>query len=296
MNSEELLQQCVDRWDDYDSRVSYVINHYDEWLKPMTPDVKETMLSLLENFDYYSHKKANSFFKDIHKKLQDEYEITDDDTVYTVIKSQRNSINSSYEYWVEYNKLNNVNGYSMVPDLTEEILSNGCIKNIVFLDDCSESGKTFTDYLTTILSNNPASFNGKNIFLVVLHIQEVAGKKIQEFAKDNNLTIILIFCNQRLKAFKYLDEVESRRQKVVDYSNNVKIPSSFQLGFHATESLVAFYNNTPNNTIGLFWCKTTNNQPLFPRIDRTRPGWRTMNSEKKQRLNDNYNWAKNGNG
>ena len=63
------------------------------------------------------------------------------------------------------------------------------------------------------------------------------------------------------------------------------------------EGLVSFYNNTPNDTLGIFWKETNENEPLFPRNNDIRPKWRKMKKNRKYRKFQNANnFRRNENG
>ena len=60
------------------------------------------------------------------------------------------------------------------------------------------------------------------------------------------------------------------------------------LGYKNTEALVAFYNNTPNNTLPIFWTDVEDNKALFPRNDDEKPSWKMMKRDKELRSESNY--------
>ena len=51
---------------------------------------------------------------------------------------------------------------------------------------------------------------------------------------------------------------------------------------------MAFYNNTPNDTLGLFWFMSKKNKPIFPRELEEKPGWKLSNEKKKRRSREQY--------
>ena len=59
-------------------------------------------------------------------------------------------------------------------------------------------------------------------------------------------------------------------------------------GYSCTESLVAFFNDTPNNTLGIFWKNTDKNDALFPRNHEEKPAWMKFRENKKERMKSNY--------
>lgn len=63
-------------------------------------------------------------------------------------------------------------------------------------------------------------------------------------------------------------------------------------GFLGVESLVSFFNDTPNNTLGVFWKNTSKNKALFPRNIEEKPAWMKFKENKKQRNTSNYSREK----
>ena len=55
-----------------------------------------------------------------------------DNSVFTILKSQRCTMNSSYEYLFEYKNLNQISKYSIVPDIND-CIEKEYIQNIVIL-------------------------------------------------------------------------------------------------------------------------------------------------------------------
>ena len=60
------------------------------------------------------------------------------------------------------------------------------------------------------------------------------------------------------------------------------------MGFNKTQALIAFSENTPNNTFGIFWKYTERNNPLFPRKDSKQSSVEEMREDKKARKEANY--------
>ena len=59
-------------------------------------------------------------------------------------------------------------------------------------------------------------------------------------------------------------------------------------------ALVAFYNNTPNNTLGIIRYDTKSYTSLFPRKNDHVPHWMQLKKRKQGRTRANYNNAKQG--
>jgi hypothetical protein len=75
----------------------------------------------------------------------------------------------------------------------------------------------------------------------------------------------------------------------METSKLLNIPEKEIFGFEMSESLMAFYNNTPNNTLGIFRYDTEKYKSIFPRKNDKRPLWQRMKEEKEIRKKQNYN-------
>jgi hypothetical protein len=70
--------------------------------------------------------------------------------------------------------------------------------------------------------------------------------------------------------------------------DSMGIPPNEILGFKESESLMAFHNNTPNNTLGIFRFDTKNFKSIFPRNNDLKPNWYKMKCERERRKKQNY--------
>ena len=256
-------------------------------------DIEDRVIvdKLIENFEYYSNYKINKFLKELYEKL---IEINEgiEDTIFAFIRSDTGISNSSNDYWYEFKQLNKIEKYKCLTGI--EFYNNlNEIKNIVFIDDFSGTGNSF---IKEIEKNNNILKNKKVYFLTVV-IMTDAIKKINEKAEEynfefysisiKNMDKILekkIFENSKKEIYKNNEEVEKRLKKL---SEKLGI-SKDVMGYKETQALVAFYNNTPNNTLGIFWKDTPKNKSLFPREKRHSLNPKTMNTDKKEKKGANY--------
>ena len=134
-------------------------------------------------------------------------------------------------------------------------------------------------------------YNGKKIFYIVIVTAKKGLEKINIYSKDNNLLINLLpkFTQEKIFEQNLFDNNESAKQLLIRLSEEFKIPKFERLGYDKSESLVAFYNNTPNNTIGLMRYDTDIYKSLFPRKNDKKPLWKTMKKDEKERKMTNYN-------
>lgn len=297
-----MSEECLRRWGKPDKRTENFYEKITKWLDPINDEFEESiLLKLLSNFNYYSRYKANEVLIELHTRYL-KVEGNDDYTIYTSIKSQNGHINSSQELVIEYKNLNDINSKSTIDDLNSIIkrktdVYDG-IKSIVFVDDIIGTGKTVTDYLKLFID----FLKGKKVYLLVFEVSEEAYDKVMQFGKDNEININITYINKHKKAFceGYIFNKEDadkartvlENRELLLWNNNNK----YVLGFGTSELLVAFWSNTPNNTLSTFWCENKNLSwtPLFPRKHDPTPKW--MNNKftnyRQKKNNANINLEK----
>ena len=282
----EVEKEFIKKWGN-DDRISLFLKNYDTYIDSLSLKMKEIIIDLLHNFDYYSHKEINKNLKNLHNKIIDLKNVDIDYTIFCVLKSQNCRYNSSYEYFTEYKQLNNLNKHSIIPELSDAIKKKDQwlnIENIVFIDDFCGSGKTFMNFIKNYIDE----LSEKRIIYVVVHIMKNSYDDIMKFAEEKKLTIIVIYKNCRRKAFEVVEYSDKQKKCFGDESKKMLLKDDYIFGYNETEALAAFYNNTPNNTLGVFWMSTNKNNPLFIRKNEKIPGWMQLKKAKKQRKSNNY--------
>lgn len=290
-DTEMLKQNCLKKWQGEfaaDKRLEYFCESFDNWLQKLPALVKPVAITLIQNLEYYSHPITNKELEHLHKQLIKSSDVTDNNTIYAFIKSKDGKSNSSNDYWTEYKAINDVNSelcYENIDVIKMEQWN--FIENIVFIDDFSGSGKSFIDEL----KKNPLRYCGKNVYFITIAIMRIADHKIKEFGKQNNINIVILSVCCHEKAFErdLFANPEDAKSKICKMSNDFKIPSKEHLGFQDCQSLVAFYNNTPNNTLGFIRYDTEDYKSLFPRRNDKKPSWQTMKKQASNRKKTNYN-------
>lgn len=287
----DIKKLCLDKWSNgetLDKRLKYFNENFEKWLEQIPENNRATVLTIVKNMEYYSHRTTNFWLKYLHSQLLEDGDITDDNTIYAFIKSKYGKSNSSNDYWTEYKSLNNINTNICITDI-EELDSEDLkyIHNIVFIDDFSGSGKSFL----CELEKNISIYKNKNIYFITINIMYSAGNSIIDFSKENDLNIIVLSAVQQKKAFErqlFDDDIAAKRE-IEEMSVGFGIPNKQILGFDKTQALVAFYNNTPNNTLGFIRYDTDTYNSIFPRNDYYVPQWLRLKKERLRRNIMNYN-------
>lgn len=286
----EFVNKCLAQWKgefSLDERLKSFSNRFDEWLEQIPEESRDIVKILIYNMSYYSNQSTNKWLEKLHKDLLAFQDVTDENTIYAFIKSKDGKSNSSNDYWTNYKAINRINSNLCFENLdlirTEDW---AYISNIIFIDDFSGTGKTFIDEI----KKQPSRYFGKRVFFIVINIMQLAIDEINKFAKESGLEIVCLAFEIQSKAFErnlFADEFKAKAN-IEAMSKGLGIPTHHILGYKGTESLVAFYNNTPNNTLGFIRYDTENYRSIFPRRNDPKPSWQMVDASKKRKA-ANYN-------
>lgn len=274
-----------------DDRIDLFNEKIDQWVASLPQEIAPLMLQMISIFDYYSHQEANELLIRLHDELVEDFGLNDETALHTYIRKKDGRICSSVDYWAEYRFINKVDKNLCTDDIRaipedEWVL----IENIVIIDDCCGTGGSLEKFIEL----SQRDFSGKTIYYLVLHALEAAKETIHQIEEKYSVCIHLVAINTRKLATELVspDDAGEARERVKRASKEMHINKNYALGKDDSEGLMAFYNNTPNNTMGLFWCPSEKNEPLFPRDFGKTPSWRpsinAMQKSKNQRKKDNY--------
>ncbi|EJU21504.1 hypothetical protein HMPREF1143_0280 [Peptoanaerobacter stomatis] len=292
MDLQAIKEICKNKWAagfEIDARTKAALDKFDIWLSQIPDEYKELSLILIQNLEYYPQKLTNKVLIELHNKLKELPNISDDNTIYAYIKSKDGKTNSSDEYWTMYKLFNNLNReicYENINAIND--CQWGYVENIVFIDDFSGTGQSFIKEL----QKSEDRYCGKNIYFVIICIMEDANQKIEDYSQKKNINISPIYYCMQKKTFTrdlFKDNMNAKNLLLM-LTEYLKIPKQESpLGFNESESLVAFHNNTPNNTLPVIRYDTKEYASLFPRRHDKKPPWQKMRLEKKDRKIANYN-------
>lgn len=288
----DIKTSCLDKWSNgetsLDKRLQCFNERFESWLQQFPAGNQEIVLTLIKHLEYYSHHNTNTCLKKLHRQLIEDYAVIDDNTIYVYIKSKDGISNSSNDYWTEYKFLNKLNRNICIENMDSlQPKAWSYIQNIVFIDDFSGSGHSFINEL----KKNPDRFKNKNVFFITINIMIQAINAITTFCNEIGINVKFLHSFTQDKAFEqdfFMNNTVAMTE-IANISKNFKIPKSEYMGYQNSQSLVAFYNNTPNNTLGFIRFDTEEYQSIFPRKKDPVPSWQEMSRKVRQRNRANYN-------
>ncbi len=285
MKIEDVFWDCAENWakEKFDERIGEAIDRFGEWSKDLSSEEEEILCEFIKRFRYYTAEKINNILLELNDNAIRDYSISDDNSVICPVRKHDGRRNSSHEYWNTHAKLCGLSNGIYIDDVT--CISDNdwnSVENIIFVDDCSGTGTQFTDFLKRTQKSFSAgktskSLKDKQIILIVVQVIEDALEKIQMYAKENEITIRVVYFYAEKKAF--YNRTNEDRKIIKQLSDKRNVGECF--GKYNAEALMAFYNNTPNDTIGIFQYETEKNNALFPRT--TTISREKMRQNKKER-------------
>ncbi|MGI6091100.1 MAG: phosphoribosyltransferase-like protein [Saccharofermentanales bacterium] len=285
-----ILQTSVVAWDQKVTRT--LLQHWlDNFSGEHLNDIQaEQAIAawLLMNFTYYSEKEVQElcrvlFRKYIHQKLNETPYRTLNTSTSEKIRhilehtSFRGLGNPSESGGLILYIFRQANGLSK--DLFDELVRR---ENVVLIDDVTISGEQAIRYMKQLPSETSS-------VLATLFAAPDAISRIEKEAPKLS-TLFAIALDNRSKLFdkdsfafssyQNPDFIKVVREMCLYYGEKIisdKLTNAapymihHPLGFDDGQQMFAFYYNTPDNTIPLFWCNAENWRSLFPRyfkIDR----------------------------
>ena len=285
MDINEVFINCVDKWTEkgFDDRANQAIDNFEDWIQAFDEDERSILCEILEKFSYYSQNNIIEIIKELSKESINRFGISNDNSVISVVRKADGKLNSSHEYWQLHRIVSGLSKkiyYDSLDGIDNEDWEN--IQNIVFVDDCSGTGTQFVNFL----KRQKKTLLKKNVILIAVEMVENAKIYIDDYSKQTGIDINVISYSVKEKAFKNTSAI--KKNKFVSMSQKKKIDKKYVLGFQDAEALMAFYNNSPNDTLGLFWFPFGENTPIFPRELDEEPGWKRSHKEKKKRRRCQY--------
>lgn len=298
-DKNSVLKNCISRWEYKDDKSEDFTNNFPEWISQFPDGLLEVVLMMLQSFNYYSHYKVNIIMKNLHGILTSMDSIRNENTIYSYLPSKYGQVGSSIEYMMDYKRINEITKFSFSDDLHSIPYERWAkIDNVVFVDDCCGSGRKFK----TFVKDNEEILRGRSVYFLV--IEGMASGINNVIHLENELDIQLRVI-PHLKSDKFfakldlnLDEIDRIKNELNSYSVAKGINPDYTMGFKNAECLMAFYNDTPNGTMGLFWYNTDDYLAPFPRefspeyAKRPKPS--NLSSDKNKRKSQNYAAIKRG--
>jgi len=286
---------------EFDENLEDFEERVEKWLSVIDYEDKEVFTFLLENFTYITRKNLISILKvyyDQFKSKTSDFE----ESLFLPVTSFGGVFNGAvnivecFQMAVRKEQYISKKNIAVNAQDFHKEFNLDSVKNIVFIDDIIGSGTTFKDFLYRTARTTPSLLKDKKLYVLSLYNLEKGVKLINDDLNEKAWEIDLINSTIMPNIFKdkniYQQDVEKKikeHKKIIKKYEEKVNPSDmdrvFRFGYKRSAILLAFYYNTPNNTLSTFW-KEINGEwhPFFPRVpDEDKYSLKVSNSLKEIR-------------
>jgi len=233
-----------------------------DWLSQFASEDRWVPERLLEFFRFYDVQAVTKLLSALHAQIHAQLGDVARSAVYVPCGDVASSASLVAYMYRQSNQLSRSSFVSL------EALSAGLTetKVAIILDDFCGSGhsaaRIWKDYIQPLHAKRP---DCKFVFACMVAHQQA----IEYLAHETNLHVVVAEVipathqpfSQDSEIFPTAGERERAATIVEKYSAN--IPKGGSLGYAATQSLVGFFFNTPDNTLPLFWAPSDAWHPLL---------------------------------
>lgn len=244
MDRVKLIKQCnedfIKKYKDYnnDTQIISFCKNYYKWINRCMED--DTLLLLIDMIQKYVYIPRQLIYKQ-WDKIYKHIDSINSPIMYSWIKKEK-KFNSSYDYVRDFIDKHKIDDKFFFHDINESKIESN--SSIIFIDDIAGTGNTLVNYLKkhTFLSEYNIT-----IYYFVYYYTRSAYTLIKEYCNNHSINI-KIFGYECLK-YDFIDN--NIKELFTEYSQQYM--NSYIFGYGESQLLVSFYNNTPNNTFGIFW-------------------------------------------
>lgn len=258
------------------------------WLKNFDK-YPEFMLKLLEKFNYVSHKKLKIICDKLYKKLLEDHPYN---KINRIFVNMGNAAKSDHSIAYLFRLYTGVSSDCFF-DKNDPKLSTLKTKQIIYIDDISGTGNQFLkDWISFEKKLGEEFMNSNEFIFLPLFITDNAINNIEKHISKSNFHLLYLKenllqeKNNSISMKSGLFTTEKKYKEIKDYLLKLgqKLYPKGPLGFENCGLLLAFYYNTPNNTLPIFWSKEDNWIPLFERYE-SKKFSDNLKSEEEQKSN-----------
>lgn len=284
----------IKRWFDDRSGAEFEYE-VDEWLSQFDT---EEQLFLIECLKRYSYLRASEYQygqKKLYSKFLKKYPLWKNDSfIFKIFKTEASySDNFFNDFWLTNNLKNECK-----QNIEEHQEYFDVIKNYIFLDDYIGSGNTITNYLRPLLDKYP-ELRTKSFIILTLYLTNSGNLALENFATDNNINLDIIYYKSGDKFFKegkYYSgqQLQNKLQMYNKICDDKEISLFHRFGYENIQSLFTIENNTPNDTLGVFWKSNENYNSLMTRYHEDESPLNKLIRDKKLKKANikNANWIR----
>ena len=240
----------------------------DIWLAQFDDEEQEFLLECLEKYSYFRDAEYRYAIRTLYNDFNCKNPDWKEHSKIFMMNKENGRVSNSNGFFIDFWKINNIKN-----ECKNEVgLFENCFDlfdNIVFIDDFIGTGNSVVTYLNTQFKKFPI-LKSKSIHILCLYLTKSGELALENYATDNSLNLQLYYYRKGDKFFKegHYYSGNNLIEKIDMYSKiwDGKFANfAYKYGYGDIQSLCSINDDTPNNTLGIFWKKSTNYSPLFKR-------------------------------
>lgn len=240
----------------------------DDWLIQFDKDEQSFLLECLNHYSYFRAAEYNYAITKLYEDFNNEHINWQEKSKIFMIHKEGGKVSNSDEFFVNFWKINNIKSFCNT-NIEEFIEDIDLFDQLIFIDDYIGTGNTIVQYIYNLIEKYPI-IRTKPIYILTLFLTRSGELALNNFAADNRLYIKLYYYKTGDKYFKegYCYKLDELLQRIELYDvlwNKKYNDNNFKYGYKDIQSLFSVNNDTPNDTLGIFWKKTSYYNPLFNR-------------------------------
>lgn len=232
------------------------------WILNFAPEHQLLAVKLLENLHYWNQEVVKEYCRRLYHSLQQRG--IQNPCFVGWGSAAKSGAFISYYFRIANNLSSDI--FFNFTDITK--LANSQFDAIVFLDDFVGSGNQVVTFWTNIKHHLDGSKKTPKTIYLGLAGFESGKRNIQE---KTGIVIELGYqltdLDQAFSPTGIFDYYEAQNAKDVMEKYGTSLFPEHPLGYAKSQALVAFFYNTPNNTLPIFWSAKNNWFPLFERYE-----------------------------
>ncbi|WP_375103254.1 hypothetical protein ACDZ28_26705 [Paenibacillus sp. RS8] len=254
MDIEKIIRDFIEKYGEEEYFLKDIENKFYKWIENTDlPDVKEILIQLFSEFEFFSKIEVKGILKKQLSELLHNNSL--EDIAIFSLPSQSGKTNSSDEMTMLIREIVREDGIQIYEDTIKKNIEDlGCdehIKIAVFFDDISGSGKTITDFLKEYKDK----LMGKKIIINLLAATDSALQSIEQYRAEEELSVQVKVERMCGKIFSDHPTLKDDKRIVLSKFEETIWGKGHRniMGFKDSQLIIGFYHNIPNNTLSSFW-------------------------------------------
>lgn len=284
----------IKRW--FDDREGVEFEHkIDKWLEQFDREEQNFLLECLKRYSFFRAAEYKYGQKLLYARFVENYQKWKEDSFIFKIKKEGASYSDNFfnDFWF----VNNIKN-ECKQDIEDFKNNFDIIRNYIFIDDYIGSGNTITKYFENLINKHPI-LKTKKFVVLAMYLTKTGELTLKNFAMDRGLELDILYYKLGDKFFKegkYFSgqQLQEKLQIYNKLCDKASISINERYGYENIQSLFSIENNTPNDTLAVFWKSSKTYSSLMKRYQEEESPLNTMIRKRKKKKADkkNSDWVR----